>query len=102
MQRTRIQATEKLPAGEAKIEIESRLLDARLYSPLAVTIKVNGRIYAQGQVPKTAPAMFSLSDGFDIGSDFGSPVSEVYYDQAPFKFNGAIEKVQIEYLDTNN
>ncbi|MCB1676316.1 MAG: arylsulfatase, partial [Halioglobus sp.] len=102
MDKTTIKGSEILPAGKATIEIESRMATTGLFSPLEVTIKVNGKKYAQGRVPKTAPAMFSFNDGFDIGLDLGSPVSEAYYDQAPFRFNGGIERVQVEYLDINN
>ncbi len=32
-----------------------------------------------------------------MGSDLASPVLEVYYEKAPFKFNGTINKVRIKY-----
>jgi hypothetical protein len=34
--------------------------------------------------------------GLDIDIAHGSPVSLDYYDEAPFKFNGIIELVQVE------
>jgi hypothetical protein len=39
----------------------------------------------------------SHNDCLDIGTDLGSPVSVDYYDQAPFKFNGKIDKVHVKY-----
>jgi len=39
------------------------------------------------------------TEGMDIETDLGSPVSEAYCDDAPFKFKGIIDKVQIKYLD---
>ena len=42
--------------------------------------------------------MFTANDCLDIGTDLGSPVSVDYYDQAPFKFNGKIEKVFVKYV----
>ena len=50
---------------------------------------------ATGQVPISAPLIFTANDCFDIGIALGSPVSLDYYDKAPF--NGTIEKVRVEY-----
>ena len=35
---------------------------------------------------------------FDVGIDLGSPVSLDYYDRVPFRFNGKIERVNIQYV----
>lgn len=99
MNRTKIQAKKKLPEGKVKIEIKSEMTKSEPFSPLNVTIKVNNKVFAKGQVPKTAPSIFSFNDGFDIGTDLGSPVSEAYYDDAPFEFNGKIEQIYVKYLD---
>jgi len=42
---------------------------------------------ASGQVPISIPVAFT-----DYGSDPGFPVSDEYYDDAPFEFNGTIEQ----------
>jgi hypothetical protein len=44
------------------------------------------------------PVIFTASETFDFGMDLGSPVSLDYYDRAPFKFNGKIEKINIKYI----
>ncbi len=41
---------------------------------------------------------FTGDDCLDIGIALGSPVSPDYFDQAPFKFNGKIEQVQVKYV----
>ena len=46
----------------------------------------------------SAPLLFTANDCLDIGTDLGSPVSVDYYDQAPFKFNGRIDKVHVTYV----
>ena len=66
--------------------------------PLDVTMKVNGAVVGQGQVPISAPLLFTANDCLDIGTDLGSPVSLDYYDQAPFAFNGKIDTVHVTYL----
>lgn len=99
MERTVIQAKEKLPSGTARVEITSTKSSNNLFAPMDVTIRANGEIVAQGQVPTTSSSVFSFNDGFDIGIDLGAPVSPTYYDDAPFKFKGEIKRVQIRYLD---
>lgn len=39
---------------------------------------------------------FTASETFDVGVDLGSPASLGYFDRAPFKFDGKIEKVTVE------
>ena len=59
-------------------------------------LKVNGKVFAQGQVPISAPLLFTANDCLDIIA-LGSPVSLDYYDKAPFKFNGTIDQVTVKY-----
>ena len=73
LQRTQIKAKDKLPAGKVKVEIESKLAAARPGSPMDVTLKVGGKVVAQGRVPITAPITFTANDCLDIGSDLGRP-----------------------------
>jgi arylsulfatase A-like enzyme len=100
MQRTHIRAKDKLPTGKVKIEVETKYAVKRPAGPLDVILKVNGQQVAQGQVPVSAPLMFTANDCLDIGTDLGSPVSLDYYEKAPFAFNGKIEQVRVKYLGT--
>ena len=54
-------------------------------------------MFAQGQVPISAPLLFTANDCLDIGIALGSPVSLDYFHKAPFKFNGRIESVHVQY-----
>jgi hypothetical protein len=98
IQRTKIRATEKLPTGRVKIEIETSYVVPRPGGPLKVTMKVGGNVVAEGTVPISAPLAFTANDCLDIGMALGSPVSLDYRDKAPFKFNGTIEQVHVKYL----
>ena len=95
--RTKIKTKDKLAAGRAKIEVESKLAGP-IGGPMNVTMKVNGQVVAQGQVPAAMSLHFTSNDTFDIGSDVGSPVSLDYFDKAPFAFNGTIGTTKISYL----
>jgi len=50
-----------------------------------------------GTVPRIAPLLFTANDAFDVGTDSYSPVSEAYYDQAPFTYNGIISRFDVKY-----
>jgi arylsulfatase A-like enzyme len=98
LQRTHIKAKGKLPAGKAKIEVETSYIERKPAGPLNVVLKVNGKEVASGTVPVSAPLGFTANDALDFGIDLGSPVGIEYYDQAPFKFNGKILGAQVKYL----
>jgi arylsulfatase len=117
--RTRICATDKLPAGKHMIEVETTYVMPKPGGPLKIVMKVNGKEanavtkvngkevtavanvqgldVGPGIVPISAPLLFTANDCLDIGADLGSPVSLDYYEKAPFKFNGKIETVHVQY-----
>ncbi|MDA8239341.1 MAG: arylsulfatase [Nitrospiraceae bacterium] len=95
--RTSICSKEDLPRGKVKIEVDTTYVEPKPAGPLKVVLKVNGKEAASGVVPVSAPLLFTANECLDIGSDLGSPVSPDYYDKAPFKFNGTIEKVNVKY-----
>ena len=39
------------------------------------TLSVNGSTVAEGRIDKTVPVEFSTDDTFDVGEDWGTPVS---------------------------
>jgi arylsulfatase len=55
-------------------------------------------VVATGNVPRSPSLFFTTNDTFDVGMDSYSPVSEDYYDRAPFAFKGRIEKVFAKYI----
>lgn len=97
VQRTKLKSKEKLAAGKAQIEIESKLID-KIGGPMDVVMRVNGKVVGQTRVPAAMSLHFTSNATFDIGTDLDSPVSLDYYDQAPFAFNGKIGKTKITYL----
>jgi arylsulfatase A-like enzyme len=96
--RTKIRATEKLPVGKVKIEVETVYVEPKPGGPLKITINVNGTLFATGVVPVSAPLLFTANDCLDIGTSLGSPVSLDYHKKVPFKFNGTIGRVNVKYI----
>ena len=98
LNRYKIKSDKPLPTGKVTIEVELRFDEKKPQSPARVTFRVDGEQVGQGRVGRSVPAGFTASETFDIGIDLGSPVALDYYDRAPFKFNGKIEKVHIKYI----
>jgi arylsulfatase A-like enzyme len=95
--RTKIRSEHRLPAGPARLQIQTDLLNAKPGSALGISITLDGKEIASGQVPVSAPLLFSANDCLDIGTCLGAPVSLDYYDRAPFAFNGQIRNVNVRY-----
>jgi hypothetical protein len=58
------------------------------------TILVNGKKVEEGRITRTMPVIFSTDDTFDVGEDWGTPMSDTY--KPPFKFTGTLKKVTVE------
>lgn len=98
LRRTKVRALGKLPAGPARIEVETRMAAPRRGAPAEVVLRVNGQEVGRGTVPMTVPLLFTGSETFDVATDLGSPVSMDYAGKAPFSFNGRVLSVDIKYL----
>jgi arylsulfatase len=97
--KTKIRSDQRLPIGKTMIEVETAYSggEVKMAGPLDITLRVGGKEFASGNVPFSAPLLFSANDCLDFGMALGSPVSMDYYDRAPFAFNGTIERVHVRY-----
>ena len=57
-------------------------------------MSVNEKTVAEGRLEKTVPIHFSTDDTFDVGEDWGTPVSSTY--TPPFTFTGTLKKVTVQ------
>ena len=53
-------------------------------------------------VEKSIRLAFDASETFDVGMDLGSPVSLLYQDRSPFKFNGKINQLHVKYINSTS
>jgi arylsulfatase len=97
LNRFKIASSSPIATGKVRIEVETRYDNTERMAPATVTLTVNGKQVAQGRVERSVPALHTASETFDVGKDLGSPVALDYFDRAPFKFNGKIEKIHISY-----
>lgn len=95
--RTKVRSETKVPPGRAKLTVTTRYADPRPAGPLDITVARNGETLASGQVPVSAPLLFTANDCLDIGTCLGSPVSLDYRERAPFPFEGHIHRVHVAY-----
>ena len=89
-----IESSETLPRGPVKVDFE--FVRTGLQAGQGM-LSVNGRSVAKGLITQTVPRRFGLGDTFDIGSDYGSPVTDKY--TVPFVFPGRIESVEVLLTD---
>lgn len=98
LQRTKIRSRAKVVPGRTTISVQTRYAEQRPAGPLEITLVVEGRTVATGQVPVSAPLLFTANDCLDIGTCLGSPVSLDYRERAPFPFEGRIDRVHVAYI----
>ena len=96
IERSIARSASKISGGKHRIEVTTKLASAQPLSPADVVVKVDGQEVARTTVKRTVPGAFSASETFDVGVDLGSPVSIDYFDRAPFRFDGKIEKVAVK------
>jgi arylsulfatase A-like enzyme len=93
IERTSIRAQEKIAGGKRRIEIDTAI--PKPGAAAEVVIRVDGKEIGRGTGTRTVPAAFTASESFDVGIDLGSPVSPAYFDRRPFRFDGSIDKIQV-------
>lgn len=97
VQRTIVRADTPLPAGASTVEVATTVAEPRPGSPLHVALRVNGTEVGAGDVPLSAPLLFTANDCLDIGRAYGGAVSRAYASKMPFAFDGTIGRVHIAY-----
>ena len=99
LDRFKIASESAIPIGKVNIEVETLYDSGERMGPATLTLMVNGKQVGQGRIERSVPAVHTASETFDVGVDLGSPVSLDYYDRAPFRFNGKINKIDIKYVN---
>ncbi|MEO1614654.1 MAG: arylsulfatase [Planctomycetota bacterium] len=94
VERYTVKSKQPIAAGEHTIVVDTSL--PKPGAPLTVVMTVDGDEAAKMTTRLSVPAAFSASETFDVGVDLGSPVSRVYEERRPFKFDGTIRTVKVE------
>lgn len=89
-----IAAAEALRPGRQLLRLDFNYDGGGIGKGGTATIRVNGKVWAEGRVERTIPIRVTLDEGLDIGEDTGTPVNRSY--DVPFKFTGGIQKVILD------
>ena len=89
-----IQSPTPLSTGKHTIVVNFEYAGGGAGKAANVTLLVDGKKAAEGNIPRTVPKRFSADETLDVGEDFGTPVTRDY--DVPFKFEGKLDKVIID------
>ncbi|MGI9647490.1 MAG: arylsulfatase, partial [Acidimicrobiia bacterium] len=94
LERYTIASDEALPQGKCIVSFDFAYDGGGVGKGGTGTLSVNGKKVGEGRIEKTVPFIYAFDESFDVGEDWGTPVSPTY--KVPFKFSGAIKQVTIE------
>jgi arylsulfatase A-like enzyme len=95
IERTNIGATDPLSPGKHTISYEFIPDAAKPGTGGKSILSVDGKVVAEGHIPKTQPFAFSADEGADVGTDLETNVSPDY-PQGNNTFTGRITKITVE------
>jgi arylsulfatase A-like enzyme len=88
----RIASDQPVPPGSHVVRFTFKYDGGGIGKGATGTLFLDGKQVAEGRVPQTIAARFSLDETFDVGEDTGTPVIEDYADKMPFAFTGDLKK----------
>ncbi len=94
LERYTIASSEPLPMGACIVGFDFAYDGGGMGKGGTGTLSVNGETLGEGRIERTVPIIFSTDDTFDVGEDWGTPVSPTY--EPPFRFTGILKKVTVE------
>ena len=91
-----VRSTKEVPVGKSvKLRFEFEKTGQEKFGAGGIgRLYINDEKVGEGQIPRTVKFMYANYEGFDIGIDTGTPVTDEYKPGA--RFTGKIEKVMID------
>lgn len=96
IERFQARSARPIAAGKHVVTVETTFESPKQMAPATVVLKVDDEEVGKVVVARTVPAAFTASETFGVGVDLGSPVSPDYFDRRPFRFEGRIERIDVE------
>jgi arylsulfatase A-like enzyme len=91
----RVSSTETIPPGRHVLSAEVKVdKEGKFGTGGTVTLRLGKKAIGNGRFEKQVAGYFTANEGFDVGCDTCSPVSELY--KSPFAFTGEIIKVMVD------
>jgi arylsulfatase A-like enzyme len=97
MQRFYVETDEEVPVGTHQVRMEFDYDGPGLGKGGTATLYLDGDKIGEGQIPGTAPAVFSADDTCDVGVENGALVAEDY--PVPNAFTGEVNWVEIDIAE---
>jgi len=97
LERTNVASNAALAPGAYTIGYEFIPDEAKPGTGGKSILSIDGKVVAEGHIPKTQPFAFSGDEGADVGQDGETPVS-TDYGQTDNNFTGEIVKVTVAQL----
>ena len=93
-----VRSTKKVPAGKnVKLRFEFEKTGKEKFGAGGIgRLYINDDKVGEGEIPRTVKFMYANYEGFDIGVDTGTPVSDET--KSGERFTGKIEKVVIDFF----
>ena len=95
-----VQSSTALTPGKHSLVLNFEYAGGGVGKSATVTLLVDGKKVAEGNIPRTVPSRFSADETLDVGEDFGTPVTRAY--DVPFTFQGEISKVTVNLKPSPN
>jgi hypothetical protein len=88
----RIVSDKAIPAGNHVVRLNFKYDGGGIGKGATGTLFIDAEQIAQGRIPQTVAARFSLDETFDVGEDTGTAVVGDYVDKMPYPFTGTLKK----------
>jgi arylsulfatase A-like enzyme len=95
IERFRWEGREPLTAGKHTLKFDFKYEGPGMAKGGTGALAVDGKEVSSKSIPHTIPALMTIDETFDVGSDTRTPVDDADY-QVPFRFTGKINKVQVK------
>lgn len=98
--RYRVSSRERLPPGRHILSVEV-VVDQQNKPGVGgkAILHMGDKVIGEGRFEKQIPYRFTVNEGFDVGSDTITPVSDQYH--SPFPFTGKIKRVVVDISEAS-
>ena len=94
LERYTVTSSEALPKGNSTIQFDFAYDGGGLGKGGTGSLFINDKKVGEGRIENTVPFIYAFDESFDVGEDWGTPISPTY--KVPFEFSGIIKQVSIE------
>jgi hypothetical protein len=95
LEKIRWEGQDPLTPGKHTLEFDFKYDGPGMAKGGSGVLKVDGKEVATKSISQTTPAILTIDETLDIGSDTRTPVDDADY-QVPFRFTGTINKVSFK------